>query len=278
MKHCVTAFILSITLLLGVSSAIAQISIAPTTLFIDDQTRFGTFLVLNNSDQPQEIMLDFMFGYPASDSEGNTVMVYDDSESEARYSIAEHVRGFPRNFTLEPGQRQTVRLTVRPPTEIPDGTYWTRIRTASNPVSPDVDAEVTEGVRAQIAFRFESITAGFYKKGDVNTGLNFRDLEVSETESAIHVLSHVTRTGNSPYLGSKSVRIYNQDSQLVHESSHNSAIYFDAIRKVEIPRNALSSGSYRLEVLFETKRSDISSSEIIQSEPVSRTIEFSVGS
>lgn len=276
MKRC--ALTLFMGLVIGVVSVYAQISIAPTTLFIDDQTRFGTFLVLNNSEQPQEIMLEFMFGYPASDDAGNTVMVYDDQEREARYSVADHVRGFPRNFTLQPGERQTVRLTVRPPADIPDGTYWTRIKTISNPISPDIDDEPVDGVRAQIAFRFESITAGFYKKGDVTTGLNVRNVEVRAEDDKLSVLSHLTRTGNSPYLGSKNIRVYNASNELVHESSHNSAIYFDAIRKVDLPRENFPAGNYRLELLFETSRSDISQSDLIQSAPVRSVTEFSIGS
>ena len=258
------------------NTAVAQVTIAPTALFIDDQTRFGSFLVLNGSDQTQEVSLTFEFGYPDTDEQGNSFMNYEDEEAKEQYSIAEWIRGFPRNFALQPGERQTVRLTVRPPGEVPDGTYWTRIKTASNPAVPDIDDEVAEGVQAQITFRFEQVTAGFYKRGNVTTGLRFRDLNTGVEEDEVVVRADMERTGNSPFLGSMFLTVTDNNGNTVYERRTSTTVYIDAIRRMAIDAAELNSGNYTAEVRFETRRPDVSSSDLVQGEPVSQTVNFSI--
>lgn len=258
------------------NSATAQVTIAPTALFIDDQSRFGSFLVLNGSDQTQEVSLTFEFGYPDTDEEGNSFMNYEDEEAREQYSIADWIRGFPRNFTLQPGERQTVRLTVRPPGDIPDGTYWTRIKTASNPAVPDVDEDVTEGVQAQITFRFEQVTAGFYKRGDVTTGISFNDLTAEVNDEQGIVLADVERSGNSPFLGSIFLTVTDGNGNVVHEHRVSTTVYIDAVRRLEFDASDLSPGTYTAEVRFETRRPDVSSGDLVQAEPVSRSTTFSI--
>ncbi|MDG5766024.1 hypothetical protein QA596_01005 [Balneolales bacterium ANBcel1] len=273
-KRAGTFFFLLAGLLL--KSAVAQVTIAPTALFIDDQTRFGTFLVINGSDQTQEVALSFEFGYPDTDADGNSFMNYEDEEAKERYSIAEWVRGFPRNFTLQPGERQTVRLTVRPPGDIPDGTYWTRIKTASNPAVPDIDDEVAEGVQAQITFRFEQVTAGFYKKGSVTTGVQFRNLTASLEQDDVVVRADVERTGNSPFLGSLFLTVTDANGNVVHERRSSTTVYMDAVRRVSFDASDLPSGSYTADVRFETRRPDVSSGDIVQGPPVSESVTFTI--
>ncbi len=267
------------TLLMGfvfLKASFAQVTIAPTALFIDEQSRFGTFLVLNGSDEAQEVSLTFEFGYPDTDLEGNSFMNYDDEEAKERYSMAEWVRGFPRNFSLQPGERQTVRLTVRPPGNIPDGTYWTRIKTTSNPAVPDIDDEVAEGVQAQITFRFEQVTAGFYKHGNVTTGVVFNDMSAEVDEGVGRVLAKVERTGNSPFLGSMYLTVRDSNNNIVYERRSSTTVYIDATRRMEFDTSDLSPGTYTAEIRFESSRPDISVNDLVRADMVSQSTSFSI--
>ncbi|MEX0680853.1 MAG: hypothetical protein WD097_05680 [Balneolales bacterium] len=254
----------------------AQVTIAPTALFIDDQSRFGSFLVLNGSNEAQEVSLLFEFGYPDTDDEGNSYMNYEDEEARVRYSMADWIRGFPRNFILAPGERQTVRLTVRPPGEVSEGTYWTRIKTVSNPAVPDIDEEVTEGVQAQITFRFEQVTAGFYKRGNVTTGIHFNDLAVDVYDNQGIVRARVERTGNSPFLGSIFLIVRDANNNVVYEHRTSTTVYIDAVRRIEFDASELPPGSYTAEVRFESWRPDISSSDIVQADDAIQQTTFNV--
>ena len=59
---------LSVFLFWGTSYS--QIIISPYILYTDTKNKFGTFLVLNESDQVYEIDMSFIFGYPVTDSVG----------------------------------------------------------------------------------------------------------------------------------------------------------------------------------------------------------------
>ena len=267
---------LLLPLLLLVSSAAAQVTISPTSLFIDDQSRFGTFLVMNSSSQTQEVTLSFQFGYPGTDADGSMVMRYDDEEAASLHSITDWIRGFPRSFTLEPGQRQTVRLTVRPPGDIPDGMYWTRIKTTSNPLTPDVGQAPTEGVSAQINVNFEQIIAGFYKKGEVNTGIEFEDITVHTNGERASVLANMTRSGNAPFLGSMLLLVKDASGNQVAESRSSTTLYFDGLKRIEFDTEGWSEGEYTAELRFESRRSDIPRTDLIQIEPVSQSVNFTI--
>lgn len=264
--------------LLSPATGYTQISIAPTTLFIDDQNRFATMLVLNGSDQQQEVSIEFDFGYLRADSAGNTSMTYEDSVAEEEYSIADRILGFPRSFTLQPNQRQVVRLTVRNTGDLPDGTYWTRIRTISNPVSPSIDQQTEEGISAQINFRFEQITSAFYKKGEVSTGLEITDrrVEVDRENDMGEVILDVAQTGNSPYIGQVTLQILNPEGEVVTESLNSVAIFFNTMRKVRFDASEMPPGRYTADLLFETSRPNLEDAQLVQADPISYQFDFEI--
>lgn len=256
--------------------SVAQVSVAPTSLFIDDQNRFETFLVHNNSGQAQEIELEFLFGYPATDEHGATTMRYDDEEAEEKYSAAEWIRAFPRVFILEPGARQTVRFTVRPPAGLSDGLYWTRIKTTSTPAGADIQQEVQDGVSAQISFRVEQVTAGFYRKGSVHTGLSIDGKNIRINGGNAVFTTEVTRTGNAPFLGGMQLRVMDDSGSEIYSAQQNTTIYLDAVRKMEFDISDWPAGSYTAELTFKTERPDIPSRDIAHSAPVTAAADFTI--
>jgi hypothetical protein len=262
-------------LLFGVflTGAKAQITIAPTMVFIDQQERFGSFLVLNGSDQAQEVSIDFPFGYPTTNNEGNVEMVYDDSSRAQQYGISNLVKGFPQNFVLQPGQRQTVRMTIRPK-DFSDGTYWTRIKTTSSAQNPAVGEETEDGITAQITYKFEQVTTLFYKHGDTNTGIKIQEFSHQNSEDNFEFIADVNRSGNSPFLGSIILTISDNDGNTVVEKRTSTSIYFNYRQVFEVARDELQNGEYTAEITFETQRPDVPSENIVQMEPVSQSISF----
>lgn len=254
----------------------AQITIAPTTIYLDDQNRFGTMLVLNGSGQPQEVTIEFDFGYLDADSAGSTQMVYDDSLSEQRNSIADRILGFPRSFTLQPNQRQVVRLTVRNTGNLADGTYWTRIRTISNPVSPSIDQQTEEGITAEINFRFEQVTTAFFKKGNVNTGLEFGESRVEVEENTGRLYLELSQTGNSPYIGQVNFQMRDAEGNVRAQDRSSVAVYFDTRRVFEFDASEMPPGSYTAELTFETSRASIENSQLVQADPITHTFDFEI--
>lgn len=263
--------LLAIALLIPIHS-VAQVTIAPTNLFIDSQSKFGTYMVINNSNTPQEVSIDFFFGYSETDENGNRTTVEDTSEIAAEHSIAEDIRAFPRNFVLNPNQRQIVRLRITPPNTLGDGVYWSRIKTSSTPQSAPIELSNDQSVTAQVGIVINQVTGLFYKNGDVSTGIDVEEIRTEMTDDNIMaVLTDYNRTGNSPFLGTISVNLKNSDGEVVQSGFISTSLYFDGTQRQELNIEGVDPGEYTIEVKFESQRNDVSSRDIIQMAPVTST-------
>ena len=251
----------------------SQVTIAPTNMFIEDNERFGTYMVINNSNVTQEISIDFIFQYTKTDNEGESIIISDDPEMEELYSIADQIKAFPKNFTLAENQRQIVRLRLTPPNDKPDGTYWARISTSSRPKAPSIELETKNTVSARIGINFRQITGLFFKKGKVSTGIEIDNIrkEYNAATGKLVVLTEFNRTGNSPFLGSITASLINENKEEVRRNFSSTSLYFDGVYRNEFDMNDLPNGSYYIKITFETNRSDVSSADLIQMNPVTKT-------
>lgn len=275
MKSTIT---LSVILLIisSITIANAQVTIAPTNLFIEENARFGTYMVINNSNDTQEISIDFTFAYSQSDEQGYRTIVQNEDEIKEAHSIADYVRAFPRNFTLAPGQRQVIRLRLTPPNDLEDGTYWARIKTASTPETPPIELQSNDAVAARVGIRVEQVTGLFYKKGSVSTGIEIEEIRSeydSESENLIVLIDH-QRTGNSPFLGSIITSIIDSNGQEVRRGFLSTSLYFDGIFRQEFEIGDLPNGEYLIRATFESNRSDIPESDLVQMQSVTETTTF----
>lgn len=249
----------------------AQVTIAPTNLFIDEQSRFGTYMLINGSNDPQEINVEFIFGYSITDENGNRSTVYDDPEMAEKYSVSEWLRAFPQNFILQPGQRQVVRMLIRAPQDLEDGTYWARIKTSAVPQTPPVELQSNEAVTAQVNFKIEQITGLFFKKGNVTTGIEVEQIRTNIEDDFLTVLTDFRRTGNSPFLGSVYAELLDSRNQVVSNTFLSTTLYFDGTVRSDIDLSSVDPGEYTLRVRFVSERTDVSPQDLVQMEPVTAT-------
>lgn len=258
-------FLILIFVTLKLSTCLSQVSLAPTTVFAD-QGGIGTLYVTNASSKAQEINISFLFGYPGNDSIGNLLMIYSDSIKEKISGLGDRIRTFPRSFTLAPGQQQTVRFQIRPDRSKPEGTYFTRVKVVSNELTSDVEVATTEGISTQVTFKFEQVIAAFYKYGLVATGLEFYKIEGKKRESSILINTEFKVTGNSPYLGSLQAEVKDNTGKIIATQQQTLALYYEGKRNysISVPED-LPSGTYQVNLIFKTERSDISTSDLVQS-------------
>jgi len=278
-KTFIKSIFLLTALILWADTAISQVTVAPVIVSMDDQNRFGSYIVQNRTDTPQEVTVDFVFGYPASDSTGQGYMIYDDPETEARLSAAPWLRAFPRAFTIAPGQQQTVRLTTRPPVNLPEGMYWSRIVTTSTAREPETGNDNVITVGARIIFRFEQITTVFFRKGQVHTGIVAGSHEWfphSGLTGDHTILLSLQQTGNAPFLGTLKMNIRDHNNRIVHSTSEPVAIYFNMLKKVELPAGLLQPGTYTAEISLATTRNDVPPSRIVQGTGITDHFAFTV--
>lgn len=246
----------------------AQLSLAPTAVYID-KNGIGNLYVTNNSAVPQEITINFQFGYSAQDENGVLVMVYDDSVNAGIWGLHNYVKAFPRTFILPPNQQQIVRLQARLPKNMPAGTYFTRLKVGSSGQVADVgDINAPGGVTTQVNLRFEQVIVAFYKSGEVSTGLNIEKVVAKPDTNLMVLETYYKTTGNSPFLGRVKISLRGPDGQLVGEANQTVAMYFSGKRRFSFyTKENLKPGRYEVEYTFETNRSDIPSEDLVQAKP-----------
>lgn len=269
----------SVLLILLLSHAVvAQVTISPTAVFLDTNSKVGSFFVSNPSNSAVEVRLSFEFAYPATDDNGRVFLNYEDQEAEQLYSLVPNLRAFPTTFVLESNQRQTIRLIGRIGQDADPGTYWTRMRVSSSQLTPPI-GEAAEGqVSAQVSFQIDQVTAVLVHHGNVQTGLNIHSQEIRRDDNSdrLQILTDVERTGNAPFIGSVSTRILNSSGQEVTSRRLSTSVYFQNIQRVEFDLSEFSPGTYTAETTFETSRNDISSRNLIQAPPTTERLTFTI--
>lgn len=263
-------------LLLFAVSVQAQVTISPTAVFLDKNSKVGSFYVSNPSNSAVEVRLGFEFAYPATDEEGRVFLNYEDEEAQERFSLVPHLRAFPTTFVLQPNERQTIRLVGRIPQNSDPGMYWTRMRVSSNQLTPPI-GDVAEGqVSAQVSFQIDQVTAVLVQHGDAETGLEIHNTQASVDNDRLIILSDVERTGNSPFIGSVQTRIFDSNGQEVDSRRSSTSVYFRNNQRVEFDSSNWPAGQYTAETTFESQRNDISSQNLLQIAEVSERTTFTI--
>ncbi|MCP5061018.1 MAG: hypothetical protein GY936_00950 [Ignavibacteriae bacterium] len=253
----------------------SQVILSPYVVFMDETNKYGSLVVQNESFDSYEISISFIFGYPVSDSLGTRTMNYVSNPSLEDPSITSWIKVFPRKFVLSPKERQTVRLLVKPPPNIKDGSYWTRIVTQSTPIDEQKDSTTT-GVSAKIKFVLNQITTAIFRKGNASTGLQISDVKLyKDSTDTQQILYSLKREGNSPFFGNFNLKIYNELGDLVKEESDYASIYVDFIRNYVLNKDDFKPGKYKaeLEIVFNEKE-DIPKSKMEQMPPIENKFEF----
>jgi len=260
----------------GITGASAQVSIAPTQLFIHEKQGVGEIFLTNTSDTAQEITFDFQFGYPVSTEEGAISMVYDDSLTKERYGLEGRVRLFPSRVIIPPNWSQTIRVQVLPMNDRPDGVYWSRLLVASSAITPDADAQNSEGITTDINYVLEQNIPLFYRHGENSTGVRVTDIRTSVDESSnqIVVIPKLERTGNSPYLGTMHAKLFDATGELIEKKEVPAYFYFEDWRRLTFKKPEISEGSFRLDLEFQTRRRSISSGDIVKADDQVHTVQI----
>lgn len=269
--------LISLFALLMFTSVFSQVTIAPTNLFVEENSKFGTYMVINNSNENQEISVDFVFSYSALNENGQRRIVENDSVSAQAHSIAQHVRAFPQNFVLTPGQRQIVRLRIAAPNDLEDGTYWARIKTSATPEAPPVELEQTETVTASLGLIVEQVTGLYYKVGSVTTGIDIQSITPEPGEDGtLEIFTDYERTGNSPFLGSIVTSLIDSSGEVVQQGRSSTTLYFGGTHRQTLNIMDVEPGDYSIRVEFMTQRNDVSPEDLVQMQPTSQSTSYTI--
>ena len=233
----------------------SQVRLSSAVVALSDHERFADFQVQNSSLVPQEVQIDLRFAYPVPDGVGGAVLEYGDAERANRYSMDSWARVFPRQFVLQPGAVQVVRLIVSPPPEIPNGAYWTRIITTSTPQAAPLDS-VTSGIAPNIILRVEQVTTLLYRRGSPASAVLMDTPALRESGDTLTLDIPLRRTGEAPFFGTVYVQA-RDGGTVVAEQRMPVGVYFDAAPRFRLHVRACRATDCDVEVRVESGRVDV---------------------
>lgn len=266
----------TVLLVVLLPAIIEAIYVSPTAVFMDERSDAAQVTIGNSGDTPEEATVELKFGFPDVDSAGTPFVRMIDDPGPEFPSAADWIRAFPQRVRLEPKSQQVVRLLARPPANLPDGEYWTRLivtgRGASVPVA-GADSVVRAGVNLVIRL-VASVT---YRKGKVSTGVTVRDLGAEAEGDSLTLWAHMDRQGNAAYLGTADVELVNGGGSIVRRWSTALAVYFPMRRRFSFPLDSVAPGDYRVRFRLRAERPDLPADRVLPAATVIDSVAVRVG-
>ena len=266
------ALLLGTALLCGLSLRASGVAVSPVALYIDDRTRTGTLTLFNPGTRPEEIEVDFGFGYPQSDEAGNVTVPITETAPSGEPSAVEWLRAFPRRMVLQPGQRQVVRVVVQPPPGLAEGEYWGRVLIRSRGGQAPIEQQQGE-VRMQIDVETVVVAALSYRNGGVGTGLTIREATAERADSTVLATIDLERTGNAAFIGRLLAEVLDADGDVVAASDEVLAVYYGIRRRMAVPVPAGTAGPLRVRFRIDTDRDDLPPGAPLPFDPIEHVTE-----
>lgn len=255
-------------LLIAATQVKGQVSIAPTSLYFDNQSRFSNLTISNSGQQAQEISISTEFSYSTSKN-GNLVIVRDSALAKKK-SIADWIKIFPKNFTLQPQQRQTVRFVARPPNNLDPGGYWSRVQITSNPVSPPIESVEEGQVGAQINLVVNQVISAYYHTPEAKTDIEVTSIDFTQIDSLnIGKISiSMKQTGNAPFVGSIGFSVQSPEGKTIYQSNTTNSVFTTITRSFTMDLSNVEAGNYTITGEIRSERRDVSQNNLLQIKPV----------
>ena len=250
------------------SGLLAQgVAVAPHALHIDHRTRSGAIELYNSGNDPVEVEISTLFGFPATDSAGTIKVRYYEDDSEFP-SAAGWIRAFPRRVTVPPQTRQTIRLLAQPPAGLPAGEYWSRLAVASESGRVPVGGITDTTVKVSLKLRVRTIIAVNYRNGEVHTGARMDSLRAQVVGDSLAVRVDLVREGNAAFLGTLSTTLVDAEGVEVLREDIQVAVYYGLSPRRMLSLADVPPGRYMLVSRLTTERSDLDAAVVLQAEPV----------
>lgn len=260
-------------LVLVLPSVALPVTVSPMAVYISERSRTGTLTLFNNGTRPEEIELNFAFGYARSDSMGNVRVEFMDSVPPEEPSLVPYLRAFPQRIQLAPGQRQIVRLLVNPPADLPEGEYWGRVLV--NSIGGQAPVEQSLGdVRVNLQIKTVIAVAVNYRHGRVATSVREHAARAELAGETAQLFLDLEREGNAAYLGRVRAELLDTRGAVITRVTEDVAIYRRILWRVDMPLPAELGDRTPAAIRYvvETERPDEADEDILDAEPLQGTV------
>lgn len=269
-KTLILTFLL---LLAGMGSEVLGIVVAPTAVYLTSARPAGVVTLYNPSDVPEEVSVETRFGYPATDETGQLQLVMEEDSDDPR-SAAGWIRALPQRLVVPPGQRRAVRLLARPPADLPEGEYWSRlVFTARGQQLPVAGSTAAENIQVGINLQIRTVISAAFRNGRVSTGVAVEEFEPRIEGDSLVVRPRLVRQGNAAFIGRMQLQLVNDAGERAMGWDEQVAVYRDYHRRYAWDVSDLPPGTYQFQVRLSTDREDIEPRHRLPAAPVVETAE-----
>ncbi|MBW3570270.1 MAG: hypothetical protein KY467_04115 [Gemmatimonadetes bacterium] len=262
---------LALVLTLLCAREAAAVSVSPTALYIDSRTRTGVLTLYNPGQLPEEITIDFAYGYPQSDTAGNIAVDLTREPPAGEPSAMGWMRAFPRRLLLQPGQRQVVRVMVEPPAGLAEGEYWARVLVTSKGGQPPIEQARGDQV-LHLEVQTTLVMAANYRNGDVRTGVAVTSAAARRVGGEVALELDLERTGNAAFLGSLRADVLDARGAVLASAYDDLAVYRTMRRRLSIPVPDGTAGPLQLRLTINTERDDLPAGGALPAPPLVQQI------
>jgi hypothetical protein len=256
-------------------SIAAGIRTSPPILFYSSTQKSEHVSVSNPSDNTVEIWVDFKYGYTIINDTGKPEVIIPETLKEDDRSAAEWLRAYPSRFTLGPQESQTIRIVATPPPGLMQGEYWSRILFSSKDQRRPSSA--VKGWQSTIEIISITSVPFHYRYMSATTGLRLkRPIEYARKDTNLVVTLGLERTGTAAYWGQVNCELYNSAGKKAFGDIYKLVVYKELEYAIRINNSLLPPGDYTLKLVAKTERTDVQSTKLIKSDPITWTLPIKI--
>lgn len=197
----VKALAFASVLTLAATAAGAEVMIDPRRVEFSPRDRSAELRLFNTGTERQTFRLNWIQFRMLPSGE-----LVEAKPGEAVHASADMVRFAPRQVTLDPGERQTVRLSLRRPADLAPGEYVTHLNLATDQgVSQSVDQQ-GKGSTVELFINYGHSVPVVVRHGAATAEVSITGARTVSQDGQPHMAVDLTRKGNSGVHGSLLVR------------------------------------------------------------------------
>jgi hypothetical protein len=257
------------------AAEVAGIVVAPTAVYLTSARPAGAVTLYNPSDVPEEVSVSTLFGYPATNENGE-LRLFTEEDSDDPRSAAGWIQALPQRLVVPPGERRTVRLLARPASDLPDGEYWTRLVFESRGQTLPVAGGDTTAIAIGLNLNVRTVISAAFRKGQVDTGVQIEDFTPRVQGDSLIVRPNFVRQGNAAFIGRMQVQLVSAAGELARAWEEQVAVYREYNRRYVYDLTGLPAGTYQFQIRLSTEREDIQPQHRLPAAPAVATAEVNL--
>ena len=265
-------------ILLGPAGTLAgqSVTVAPPVVVLDHRSRGGSIDLYNPSPVPIEVSVSLLYGFPVSDSLGNVDLRTMEQPPAGEPSASGWIDAYPRRATVLPGQKQTVRFLARPPADLADREYWSRIVVSSKAAALSLTTPDTTRITASLNVEIRTITTLLYRKGTVSASVTASNLRTVVRGDSLITRVQLDPHGTAAWLGTLTGKFVGADGKVAAEFERPMGVYHPVDPSFVLPLDSVPPGKYRLRIELKSERRDVPRSTLVQTPVVRDSLEVAV--